>query len=84
MSATGQEQTSHHVRVMSVIPFKADIHQRGVHVRFVPKADIVSREPLAGWREFKISGLYNLCTHAWHAWKGALVLNRRIHQYVDC
>ena len=29
----GHEQTSRHVRVMSVIPLKADIHQRGLHVR---------------------------------------------------
>src|SRR6476659_618423 len=36
MSALGREQTSRHVRVMSVIPLKADIHQRGLHVRFVP------------------------------------------------
>jgi hypothetical protein len=27
------------VRVMSVIPLKADTHQRGLHVRFVPEAD---------------------------------------------
>jgi hypothetical protein len=32
-SALGHEQTSPHVRVMSVIPLKADIHQRGLHVR---------------------------------------------------
>jgi len=29
MSAMGQKQTSRHVRVMSVIPLKADINQRG-------------------------------------------------------
>jgi hypothetical protein len=40
MSALGHEQTSRHVRVMSVIPFKADIHQRGLHVRLVPATDI--------------------------------------------
>jgi hypothetical protein len=39
MSALGHEQTSHHVRVMSVIPLKADIHQHGLHVRLVPQAD---------------------------------------------
>jgi hypothetical protein len=36
----GHEQTSRNVRVMSVIPPKADIHQRGLHVRLVPEADI--------------------------------------------
>jgi hypothetical protein len=40
MSALGHEQTSRHVHVMSVIPLKADIHQRGLHVHLVPKADI--------------------------------------------
>jgi hypothetical protein len=37
----GHKRTSRHVRVMSVIPLKADIHQRGLHVRFVPIADIL-------------------------------------------
>ena len=36
----GHEQTSRHVRVMSVIPLKADIHQRGLDVRIVPFADV--------------------------------------------
>ena len=36
MSALGHEQTSHHVRVTSVIPLKAHIHQRDLHVRLVP------------------------------------------------
>ena len=40
MSALGHEQTSRHVRVMSVIPLKADIHQRGLQVRLVPITDI--------------------------------------------
>jgi hypothetical protein len=40
MSALGQKQTSRHVRVKSVIPLKADIHQRGLHVRLVPGPDI--------------------------------------------
>ncbi len=35
MSAMGHEQTSRHVRVMSVIPLKADIHQRELNVRYV-------------------------------------------------
>jgi hypothetical protein len=39
MSAMGHQQTSRPVRAMSVSPLKADIHQRGLHVRFVPKAD---------------------------------------------
>jgi hypothetical protein len=40
----GHEQTSRHVGVMSVIPLKADIHhQRGLHVRLVPIADIGER-----------------------------------------
>jgi hypothetical protein len=47
MSAMGHEQTSHHVRVMSVIPLKADIHQRGLHVRLVPEADITPTSVLA-------------------------------------
>ena len=40
MSALGQKQTSRHVRVMSVIPLKADIRRRIEHVCFVPEADI--------------------------------------------
>jgi hypothetical protein len=36
----GHEQTSRHVRVMSVITLKADIRQRGEHGCFVPIADI--------------------------------------------
>ena len=45
MSALGHEQTSRNVRVMSVVPLKADIHQRGVHVRLVPKADVGRCQP---------------------------------------
>ena len=40
MSALGHEQTSRHVRVMSVIPLKADIHQRSLHVCLVPLTDL--------------------------------------------
>ena len=40
MSAMGHEQTSHHIRVMSVLPLKADIRQRALYVRLVPLADI--------------------------------------------
>jgi hypothetical protein len=42
MSGMGHEQTSRHVHAMSVIPLKADIHQRGLHVCFVPEADIAA------------------------------------------
>ena len=42
MSEMGHEQTSNHVRVMSVIFLKADIHQRGEYVCFVPLADIIA------------------------------------------
>ena len=35
----GHEQTYRQVRAMSVIPLKADIHQGGLRVRFVPIAD---------------------------------------------
>jgi hypothetical protein len=40
MSALGHERTSRHVRFTSVIPLKADIHQRGLPVRLVPVTDI--------------------------------------------
>ena len=43
MSALGHKRTSRQVRVMSVIPLKSDIHQRGLHVRLVPLADIRAR-----------------------------------------
>jgi hypothetical protein len=36
----GQKQTSHHFRVMSIIPLKADIRRRIEHVCFVPKATL--------------------------------------------
>jgi hypothetical protein len=46
-------QTSSNVRVMSVIPLKADIHQRGLHVRLVPKTDSGSWfQAAAGLRRF--------------------------------
>jgi hypothetical protein len=46
MSALGHERTSRHVRFMSVIPLKADIHRRGLHVRLVPKADFSFRQEI--------------------------------------
>ena len=41
-SALCHEQTSRHVRVMSVIPLKADIQRRGLHVRLVTTADVIT------------------------------------------
>jgi len=41
-SALGHEQTSCHLRLMSVIPLKADIRQCGLHVGLVPLADLQS------------------------------------------
>ena len=40
MSALGHKRTFSSVRVMSVLPLKADIRQRERHVRFVPEADV--------------------------------------------
>ena len=53
----GHEQTSRHVRVMSVIPLKADIHQRGLHVRLVPQADIERGPPRAPSASVKFATL---------------------------
>ena len=49
MSALGHEQTSRHVSVMSVIPLKADMDQRGLHVRLVPITDIGSFGSRIAW-----------------------------------
>jgi hypothetical protein len=40
VSALGRKQTSEYVHRMSALPPKADIRQRELNVRFVPKADI--------------------------------------------
>jgi hypothetical protein len=40
MSALGQKRTLGHVRLMSALPPKADIAERCLDVRFVPKADM--------------------------------------------
>jgi len=43
MSALGQKRTFTHLRLMSALPPKADIAERGWHVRQVPKAGIPYR-----------------------------------------
>jgi hypothetical protein len=48
MSALGQKQTLRLVRLMSALPPKADIAERQLDVRFVPKADM-------GWRCERVS-----------------------------
>jgi hypothetical protein len=40
MSALGHEQTSWPLLAMSALPLKADIHERGSHIRKGPLADI--------------------------------------------
>ena len=40
MSDLGHEKISRDVPVMSVIPLKTDIHQRGLHVRLVPQGGL--------------------------------------------
>ena len=52
MSAMGHEQTSRHVRVMSVNPLKAK-RQREWHVRLVPLTDTGA---LVGARFFALQG----------------------------
>jgi hypothetical protein len=42
MSALGQKQTLDRRPLMSAIPPKADIGTQSRHVRFVPKADILT------------------------------------------
>jgi hypothetical protein len=46
MSALGHKQTSRHVRVMSVIPLKADIHQRGCTPALCQEPTFVGGFPL--------------------------------------
>ena len=64
-SALGHEQTSRHVCVMSAIPLKADIHQRRLHVRLVPLADIAADERQAngligkGSKKGQLSGSFH-------------------------
>ena len=67
MSALDNEQTSRHVRVMSVIPLKADIRYREWHVRCVPLADISGAvvdqlaypTPIEAWAPAKLAfGLF--------------------------
>ena len=45
MSALGQKRTLSSAWGMSAIPPKADIAERGWHVRFVPEADIQPIRP---------------------------------------
>jgi hypothetical protein len=61
MSALGHEQTSRHIRLTSVIPLKADIHRRGLHVRLVPEADVA-----ADSRRASGPGGYLLVAPPWH------------------
>jgi hypothetical protein len=49
MSALGQKQTFRKVRAMSALPPKADITERRLHVRFVPKADICGAAKFSGY-----------------------------------
>ena len=71
MSAMDHQQTSRHVRVMTVIPLKADIHQRGLQVRLVPLMHIaISR------RLHLTVGCQPGCVYRRLAQKAARVLER--------
>jgi hypothetical protein len=61
MSALGHEQTSRHVRAMSVIPLKADIRQRGWRVRYVPIADMVITRQLVDHAGCMVSMSFTGC-----------------------
>jgi hypothetical protein len=61
----GQEPTSRHVGVMSVIPLKADIHQRNMHVRFVPRTDI-DTTPMSHEAQVTRASVRNLTTRWTH------------------
>src|SRR6476659_11025942 len=91
MSALGHEQTSRHVRVMSAIPLKADIHRRGLHVRLVPEADMRHVPVSAKWHRLaECDGARaRLCLFCYgvqrngrvHQWRGPLSLDPgRQHQ----
>ena len=81
MSALGHKQTSRHVRVMCVIPLKADIHQRGLHVCFVPLSGLSRWHP---WPE-ETRRLYPQFTASLRTWcqsapkkkSGAVTILRR-------
>lgn len=47
MSALGDEQTSRHVGVMSVIPLKADIHSRGLRPLCANSGHLIALAALA-------------------------------------
>jgi hypothetical protein len=65
MSALGQKQTLDWRPLMSALPPKADMAERGHHVRFVPQADIQSLDykneavPKQKSHNFSGHGLWN-------------------------
>ena len=65
MSGMGHEQTSRHVRVMSGASLKADIHQRGLHVRLVPKAEL----------------FYSPDGGAGHGWSGVMIFTMPLTKF---
>jgi hypothetical protein len=57
----GHERTSRNVRVMSDLPLKPEIYQRGMHVRLVPVADLGRPGNAAFEARMSVKGHWRKC-----------------------